>query len=314
MYLLSKTPTAYEVANKVMEPGPLSEANPTGTWKDFLTIAKLGIVMSNLITTFAGFFLALKYNNHLFSDKIGALVLCILGAALVIAGGCCLNNYIDRDIDQLMERTIERPTVTGRISANQVLWVGISLSAIGTVMLAMTTLTAAVMGLIGLFVYVVVYTMWLKRTHSINTVVGGISGAVPPLIGWAAVDANLHWVTWILFLIMFLWQPPHFLALAMKRCEDYRKAGIPMLPVVSGFALTKRQMIWYVAALLPVSLYLFEFGIVYLILAAVLGTGWLILALSGLKTKDDMKWARMMFVYSLNYMTIMFVAMILVNI
>jgi heme o synthase len=312
--VLSKTPTAYEAANKVMEPGPLSEANPTGTWKDFLTIAKLGIVMSNLITTFAGFFLALKYNGYLFTGNILTLVLCILGAALVIAGGCCLNNYIDRDIDQLMERTIERPTVTGRISASQVLWVGIILSAIGTVMLAMTTPTAAVIGLIGLFVYVFVYTLWLKRTHSINTVVGGISGAVPPLIGWAAVDANLHWVAWILFLIMFLWQPPHFLALAMKRCEDYRKAGIPMLPVVSGFGITKRQMIWYVAALLPVSLYLFDFGMLYLTLAAVLGTGWLILALSGLKTKDDMKWARMMFVYSLNYMTIMFVAMILVNI
>ncbi|WP_310257405.1 heme o synthase [Fictibacillus barbaricus] len=297
-----------------MEPGPLSESNPSGTWKDFLTIAKLGIVFSNLITTFAGFFLAIKYNDAVFSDNIMTLILCILGAALVIAGGCCLNNYIDRDIDQHMERTIKRPTVTGRIPASQVLWVGIIVSALGTVLLAMTTLTAAVMGLIGLFVYVVVYTMWLKRTHSINTVVGGISGAVPPLIGWASIDANLHWVAWILFLIMFLWQPPHFLALAMKRCEDYRNAGIPMLPVVSGFGITKRQMIWYVAALIPVSLYLFDFGKIYLILASVLGIGWLVLALSGLKTKDDMKWARMMFIYSLNYLTIMFVAMILVNI
>jgi heme o synthase len=311
---VSKTQTAYEAANKVMEPGPLSEAYPSGTWKDFLTIAKLGIVMSNLITVFAGFFLAVKYNGLLFSDHVIPLILSVLGAALVIAGGCCLNNYIDRDIDQLMERTIERPTVTGRISANQVLWVGVILSATGTVLLAMTTLTAAVLGLIGLFVYVIVYTLWLKRTHSINTVVGGISGAVPPLIGWAAIDANLHWIAWILFLIMFLWQPPHFLALAMKRCEDYRNAGIPMLPVVSGFEITKRQMIWYVAALLPVSLYLFDFGFVFLILSAVLGTGWLILALSGLKTKDDMKWASMMFVYSLNYLTIMFVAMVLVNI
>ncbi|MDR7072110.1 protoheme IX farnesyltransferase [Fictibacillus barbaricus] len=306
--------TAFEAANKVMEPGPLSESNPSGTWKDFLTIAKLGIVFSNLITTFAGFFLAIKYNDAVFSDNIMTLILCILGAALVIAGGCCLNNYIDRDIDQHMERTIKRPTVTGRIPASQVLWVGIIVSALGTVLLAMTTLTAAVMGLIGLFVYVVVYTMWLKRTHSINTVVGGISGAVPPLIGWASIDANLHWVAWILFLIMFLWQPPHFLALAMKRCEDYRNAGIPMLPVVSGFGITKRQMIWYVAALIPVSLYLFDFGKIYLILASVLGIGWLVLALSGLKTKDDMKWARMMFIYSLNYLTIMFVAMILVNI
>ncbi|MFC0189031.1 heme o synthase [Fictibacillus aquaticus] len=311
---MGKTETAFEAANKVMEPGPLSEANPTGTWKDFLTIAKLGIVMSNLITTFAGFFLAVKYTNLNFTDEIGTMVLCLLGAALVIAGGCCLNNYIDRDIDQLMDRTLERPTVTGRIDANQVLWVGIVVSAVGTLLLALTTLTAAVLGLIGLFVYVVVYTMWLKRTHSINTVVGGISGAMPPLIGWAAIDANLHPIAWFLFLIMFLWQPPHFLALAMKRCEEYRKAGIPMLPVVSGFEMTKRQMIWYTAALLPVSLYLYDFGTVYIILSALLGTGWLVLAISGLRAKDDIKWARMMFVYSLNYLTIMFVAMILVNI
>lgn len=311
---MSKTnTTTYEASSRVMEPGPLSEANPTGTWKDFLTLAKMGIVMSNLITTFAGFWIALKVTESSLIANIPTALLTLLGSALVIAGGCSLNNYIDRDIDHLMERTHERPTVTGKIDANQVLWVGIILSAIGTLLLMFASLMAALLGVIGLFVYVIVYTMWLKRTHSINTVVGGISGAIPPLIGWAAVDPNLHMTAWHLFLIMFLWQPPHFLALAMKRCEEYRKAGIPMLPVVSGFKMTKRQMVVYVAALLPVSLYLYHFGMVYLIVAAVLGLGWLALGISGFFMKDDIKWARMMFVYSLNYLTIMFVVMIIVN-
>ncbi|MCQ6265655.1 heme o synthase [Fictibacillus sp. WQ 8-8] len=311
---MSKTQTTFDDADKVIKADSLPEANPTGTWKDFLAIAKMGIVISNLITVFAGIFLAIKFNSLLFMDELNVLALAVVGSAFVIAGGCCLNNYIDRDIDGLMDRTMDRPTVTGKIEAHQALWMGIILSAIGVILLAMTTLTAAVFGLIGLFVYVVVYTMWLKRTHSINTVVGGISGAMPPLIGWAAVDANLDIKAWILFLILFLWQPPHFLALAMKRCEEYRNAGIPMLPVVSGFKMTKRQMIWYVAALIPVSLYLYPFGKVFTILATVLGFGWLALGLSGIRTSDDIKWARQMFVYSLNYLTILFVAMILVNI
>lgn len=129
---MSKTnTTTYEASSRVMEPGPLSEANPTGTWKDFLTLAKMGIVMSNLITTFAGFWIALKVTDASLYAHIPTAILTLLGAALVIAGGCSLNNYIDRDIDHLMERTHERPTVTGKIDANQVLWVGIILSAIG---------------------------------------------------------------------------------------------------------------------------------------------------------------------------------------
>jgi heme o synthase len=313
---MAQSKTSYELANKVMEPGPLSEASPTGTWKDFLTIAKLGIVFSNLITTFTGVWLAIHFTEAAtLSNSLLDIVLALLGSALVIAGGCSLNNYIDRDIDHRMERTSKRPTVTGRIPIKQVLWVGLITSGIGTIMLAFTSLLAAVFGLIGLFVYVIVYTLWLKRTHHINTIAGSISGAMPPLIGWAAIDPGLHPYALGLFLIMFIWQPPHFLALAMKRCEEYRAAGIPMLPVVAGFALTKRQMVWWVAALIPVSLLLYKLGIVYTIAAIVLGVGWLVLGLYGLfYIKDDLKWARLMFVYSLNYMTILFVLMVLVTI
>ncbi|TLS37973.1 protoheme IX farnesyltransferase [Pseudalkalibacillus caeni] len=297
-----------------MEPGPLSEANPTGTWKDFLTLTKVGIVLNNLITTFTGIWIASVVTDFNLFANLHVLILAILGTAFVVAGGTSLNNFIDRDIDQLMARTNTRPSVTGKIPANQVLWVGLSLSALGTVLLYITEPMAALLGLLGLIIYVVLYTMWTKRTTSLNTVIGSFSGAMPPMIGWAAVDPNLHPIAWGMFLIMFLWQPPHFLALAMKRVDDYRDAGIPMLPVVAGFEMTKRQMVIYIAALIPVSLLLYSFGTVYIIAASVLGAGWLAIGIAGFFMKDDLKWARIMFVYSLNYLTILFILMIAVNV
>ena len=306
---MSKPLSSYE-STQVIETTPLTEKK-TGTFKDFLEICKTGIVYSNLITVFTGMWLALHLTDQMFFDNILKIILVLAGSALVIAGGCCLNNFVDRDIDQLMERTRERPSATGTLHPNQVLWAGIIMSALGTILLFMGSRVSAVFGLIGLFVYVVVYTLWLKRTHSINTVIGGISGAVPPIIGWAAIDPSLSsMVPWLLFLFMFLWQPPHFLALALKRVEEYRRAGIPMLPVVAGFNVTKRQMIIYVAILLPASLMLYELGIIYVVAAAILGIGWLILSLAGIYTKDLLKWSRLMFIYSLNYMTLLFIIMI----
>src|SRR5690606_20471406 len=154
--------------------------------------------------------------------------------AFTIAGGCVLNNYVDRDIDHVMERTQTRPTVTGTIPLKIVLVLGLVFSLIGISLLYIASLPAALAGFVGLFTYVVLYTMWTKRKYTLNTVVGSISGAAPPLIGWAAIDPALHPMAWILFVLMFLWQPPHFLALAMRKCEEYRNAGVPMLPVVHG--------------------------------------------------------------------------------
>jgi len=178
----------------------------------------------------------------------------------------------------------------------------------------MTTVTAAIVGLIGVYTYVFLYTMWSKRNNTLNTVIGSISGAVPPVIGWTAVDTNFHVVPLILFLLMFLWQPPHFLALAMRRCEEYRAAGIPMLPVVHGFEITKRQIVVWVACLLPLPFYLYSLGVVFLIIATLLNIGWLTLGIAGFKMKDDLKWAKWMFIYSLNYLTILYVAMVIVTI
>ena len=286
----------------------------TSVLKDVLAVVKIGIVNSNLITTFTGLWLALHFTGKGFLSNLHIVFFALIGSALVIAGSCALNNFIDRDIDHLMERTKNRPTVSGSMEPKRVLWFGVFLIAIGTLSLLMTTVTAAVIGLIGVVTYVFLYTMWSKRSNTFNTVIGSISGAVPPVIGWTAVDDSFHIVPVILFLLMFLWQPPHFLALAMKRCEEYRAAGIPMLPVVHGFAMTKRQIIIWIVALLPLPFYLFSLGVPFLVIATLLNVGWLALGLAGFKMKDDMKWAKWMFIYSLNYLTILFVTMVIVTI
>ncbi len=282
----------------------------TTAWKDFLSLIKIGIVNSNLITTFTGMWLALHISGLSFLGNLNTVLLTLIGSSLIIAGSCAVNNYYDRDIDHLMERTKVRPTVTGKIQPNQALWSGILLVALGLIMLLMTTVMAAVIGFIGVFTYVVLYTMWTKRRYTINTVVGSVSGAVPPLIGWTAVEGHIGVVAWVLFMILFIWQIPHFLALAIKKTEDYRAANIPMLPVVHGFEVTKRQIIVWVACLLPLPFFLGSLGLPIVILGTLLNVGWLVLGLMGFRMKNIMKWATLMFVYSLNYMTIYFVAMV----
>jgi heme o synthase len=285
----------------------------TSALKDFLALIKIGIVNSNAITTFTGLWLALHLSGTGFLENLDIVLLTLIGSSLIIAGSCSLNNYIDRDIDPLMERTKGRPTVTGKVQPKKVITLGLLLVGLGSIMLFMTTITAGVIGLIGVFSYVVLYTMWSKRLHVSNTIVGSVSGAVPPLIGWAAVDANLDIIAWVLFLIMFFWQPPHFYALAMRRAEEYRAAGIPMLPVVKGFKRTKKSIMLWIIALLPLPFFLPELGTTFLILALALNLGWLILGIYARKFNDDIKWAKLMFVYSLQYMTILFVAMVIVT-
>jgi protoheme IX farnesyltransferase len=302
-----------EATSQLREQPTVDEMPQTSWLKDIFALTKIGIVNSNALTTFTGFWLAMYFNGFSFVDNLDKMVFTMLGSSLIIAGSCSLNNYIDRDIDHLMERTKNRPTVTGKVKGNFVLLLGIFLLLIGFALLLLTTPMAAFIGFIGAFTYVVLYSLWTKRAYTLNTVVGSISGAVPPLIGWAAIDPELHFIAWMMFLIIFIWQIPHFLALAMKRVEEYRKAGIPMLPVVHGFEMTKRQIIIWVACLLPLPFYLHSLGTVFVVLATALNIGWLVLGLAGFRTKDDIKWSVRMFVYSLNYLTIMFVAMIVVT-
>lgn len=283
----------------------------TSFLKDFLSLIKIGIVNSNLVTTFAGIWLAFQLNNINFLKELDLLFYTLFGTALIIAGSAAMNNYYDRDIDPVMKSKQGRPTVTGRFSPTAVLITSFTLLVVGEILLFMASTSAGVWGLAGIISYVVLYTMWSKRKHVSNTIVGSISGAIPPLIGWAAVEPGLSFGALALFLIMFAWQPPHFYALAMKRTEEYRAAGIPMLPVVKGFERTKRSMLLWVLFLFPLPFLLMELGIIFIVLATALNIGWLVLSIKGFRAKDDLKWASGMFVYSLNYMTILFVSMII---
>jgi heme o synthase len=282
--------------------------------KDFLALIKIGIVNSNLVTTFTGLWLAFQFSGRNFLFELDLLFFTIVGTALIIAGSAAMNNYIDRDIDPIMSRTKSRPTVTGRFKPSSVLILSISFMVIGEVLLFSTTTAAGLWGIAGILSYVVLYSMWSKRRHVGNTIVGSISGAIPPLIGWAAVEPSLGAGALALFLIMFAWQPPHFYALAMRRTEEYRAAGIPMLPVVKGFERTKKSIIAWILLLFPLPFLLSGLGIWFIILATLLNAGWLYFGIRGFKTEDDLKWATKMFIYSLNYMTILFVSMIIFSI
>lgn len=271
------------------------------TWSDYLHLTKPGITISNLMTTFTGLWLASGG-----SPDLKLTIFTLLGAAFFIASGATLNNFYDRELDLKMKRTKNRAIASGRIHPRNALAFGIALLVAGLVVLAVfANPLAAVWGLIGHIFYVLIYTP-LKRVTTLNTVIGGISGAAPPVIGWVAVTNSMDFGAWLLFLVLFLWQPPHFLALAMLKVEDYRAGGIPMLPVVKGFYETKRQMFFWGAALLPASLLLFlhsEVGYLYLGVTLVLGLIYLVLLFQGFRVQDDLAWARKLFGYSLIYLT-----------
>ncbi|WP_110929297.1 heme o synthase [Bacillus massiliglaciei] len=289
----------------------LQSIGETTALNDFMALIKVGIVNSNIITAFTGLWLALHFSGASFLGNLDLVFFVVAGSAFIIAGSCSFNNFYDRDIDQLMERTKKRPTVTGKIKPAGVLTISFLFIGCGLALLAAANIMTAVLGFLGVFTYIYLYTVVSKRRFVSNTIIGSLSGAVPPLIGWAAVEPHLDIMAWTLFGIMFLWQPPHFYALAMKRAEEYRAADIPMLPVVKGFKRTKNSIVMWVVFLMGVPFFLGPLGWPVVILSSVLGAGWLILGLIGFKMQDDIKWARLMFVYSLNYMTILFVAMVI---
>ncbi|WP_277585769.1 heme o synthase [Psychrobacillus antarcticus] len=282
--------------------------------QDFLSLIKIGIVNSNLFTTFTGMWLAFQFTDRNFLRELDTIFYTLIGAGMIIAGSAAMNNFIDRDIDPVMKSKKQRPTVTGRFSPSSVLITSFSLMIVGEILLFSASTSAGVWGLAGIVSYVVLYSMWSKRKHVSNTIVGSISGAIPPVIGWAAVEPSLGFGALALFLIMFAWQPPHFYALAMKRTEEYRAANIPMLPVVKGFKRTKVSILVWILLLFPLPFLLMELGVIFVLLATALNLGWLYFSIKGFRAKDDIKWATGMFIYSLNYMTILFVAIIIFSI
>jgi len=266
--------------------------------KDYFLLTKPGIIFGNAITVLAGFFLAQRG-----SVDLVLLVATLIGVSLVMASGCVFNNVIDRDIDAVMERTRNRALARGSISPRGALVYGGLLGTLGLSLLYVYTnfLTASV-ALLGLFVYVVIYTLLFKRHSGYGTFTGSIAGAIPPVLGYLAVSNTVDAGAVILFVILALWQMPHSFAIALYRIEDYTKAGVQVLPVKRGVLVTKVHTIVYVALFIIASLMLPVFGYVgqmYFVVMLVVGLAWFLIATRGFGSKNDKLWARSMFVFSI---------------
>jgi protoheme IX farnesyltransferase len=242
------------------------------------------------------------------------VVVTLLGGSLAAGGANAANMYVDRDIDAKMQRTQGRPLVTGAIAPGHALVFAAALEVVAFVVLAAgANLLAAVLALAATAFYVGVYTIWLKRTSTHNIVIGGAAGAVPVLVGWAAVTGSLDWSAFLLFVAMFLWTPPHFWALAIRYADDYRAADVPMLPVVAPLRVAAEQMVAYTAALVATTLVLIPvagLGWIYGVAALVLGA--LFLAGTIALVKQPTAAASMrVFTFSITYVTLLFGALTL---
>lgn len=288
----------------------MNKSKIKGLLSDIKSLTKMVVLIINVFPVFTGFWLATYFSGTSITANLDIFALTIIGSTLVIAGALMFNNWFEVDLDVEMMRTKERPTVTGNIPLSVVLGLSLGTTVLGFILLLFTTVEATLYAFVGWFVYVILYTLWTKRRYTLNTVVGSLSGAVTPLIGWAAIDSTLHIVPVIMFLLLFIWQIPHTFAIAIRRYDEYKAAGIPMLPVAQGFKMTKRQTVIYMACLLPLPLYLTTLGIPFVIMASVLNIAWLGAGISGFFMKDDVKWAKMIFKSSIYYLMIFFMLMI----
>jgi protoheme IX farnesyltransferase len=278
-----------------------------GVIRAYVSLTKPRIVELLLVTTVPAMFLAAHGVPSLW------LVLVVLvGGALAAGAANALNCYLDRDIDQLMRRTSKRPLPAHTVSPRSALVFGLSLAAVSTVlMITFTNLLATLLTVGAIAYYDLVYTMWLKRTTPANTVWGGACGAAPVLIGWAAVTGSLAWPAWVLFAVVFLWQPPHFYALAIKFKDDYARAGIPMLPVVASMRRVGFETVLYSWLTVAASVALWPMGMTPLYGAAALVVGALLLAeahkLNGRARRGEPVKPMRLFHWSTTYLTLLFV-------
>lgn len=292
----------------------LSQDTGQVTFKELQQIIKMGLVQGNLIPAFAGTWLAVVMTNHSFLSSIPQILLMIIGSTLIMGGACALNNYYDQDIDQIMPSKQNRPTVNDRISDKHLLILSFGMMLIGEGCLFLLNIPSGVLGLFGIIGYVSYYSIWSKRHTTWNTVVGSFPGAVPPLIGWVAIDGSISVAAIALFLVVFCWQPIHFYALAIKRSDEYSLANIPMLPSVKGFNRTRVSMFIWLVLLLPLPFMLSSLGTTFIVLATLLNLGWMALAFTSFKKNTDQnKWATKMFIYSLNYLVVFFVLAVVVS-
>ncbi|AJI95304.1 protoheme IX farnesyltransferase [Yersinia ruckeri] len=276
--------------------------------KQYLQVTKPGIIFGNLISVVGGFLLASK------GDIDYPLFLAtLIGVSLVVASGCVFNNYIDRDIDRIMERTKNRVLVKGLIEPKISLIYASVLGIAGMLLLYVAANALAMMlAVIGFIIYVGVYSLYMKRKSVYGTLIGSLSGAAPPVIGYCAVTGQFDTGALILLLIFSIWQMPHSYAIAIFRFKDYQAANIPVLPVIKGISVTKNHITLYILAFMVATLMLTLSGYAgykYLVVAAAVSVWWLGMALRGYKATNDSVWARKLFIFSIIAITSLSVMM-----
>ncbi len=281
----------------------------SNTLRSYLELTKLRIVLLLLFTTVTAMVVAA---NGI--PQLTILVPTLIGGSLSAAGASVINQYLDRDLDIKMSRTARRPIPSGRIKPINALLFGLGLVAWSTLILwIFVNPLTSVLALGGAIYYVVIYTMLLKRNTVLNILIGGGAGAMPVLVGWAAVTGTLSFEPLLLFAIIFYWTPPHSWALALLVNSDYTKANVPMMPVARGEDVTRTQILWYSVQLLIISLLpvLFSmFGAIYLLAAGLLGIGLIYQSVRLIQKKDGAT-ARKVYKYSTMYLAYLFMVMIL---
>ena len=279
------------------------------SWKNYYTLCKPNVVAEMLFTAVVGMLLAVPG-----MPPIGPFIYGTIGIALAASSAAAVNHFIDRKADAQMARTEKRPLPTGELSTTNVITFAfvLGLSSMLILVLLVNTLTA-ILTFLSLFGYAIIYTLYLKRATPQNIVIGGIFGATPPLLGWCAMTGEIHPYSLLLALIIYVWTPPHFWALAIARREEYAKVNIPMLPVTHGPEFTRLQILLYTILLIIVTLlpYLTGMsGLIYLVSAVLLGLGFIYYAVLMMRKKDN-KTAMKTFVYSIVYITLLFAALLI---
>jgi protoheme IX farnesyltransferase len=284
------------------------EDNLGGSVKDYLMLMKPRVMSLVVFTAISGMLLA-PGNIHPLIAFVS--ILCItIGAGSAAA----INMWYDRDIDAIMKRTQKRPIVTGAVKADEALAFGIITGTMAVIMMAVSVniISAALLAFTILY-YIYIYTIWLKRTSVQNVVIGGVSGALPPIIGWASVTGNISWQAFSLFAIIFIWTPPHSWALALYRSDDYKNCNVPMMPVIKGVLYTKKQIMFYSILMFFISLWPYFLNIsshLYLITAIISGLIFLYYAVNLFADTEQNHVAKKLFWYSIFYLFIIFFSLI----
>ncbi|MBD2100114.1 heme o synthase [Leptolyngbya sp. FACHB-261] len=278
------------------------------TVKCYYQLTKPRIIVLLIVTTAGAMWLAGRGQV----DPV-LFVVTLLGGWLAASSANTINCILDQDIDYIMERTRSRPIPSGRVQPRQAFVFALVLASLSfTLLTVFANLLSALLAMSGILTYVFVYTLWLKRSTPNNIVIGGAAGAIPPLVGWAAVTGELSWAAWVLFGIILLWTPPHFWALALMIRKDYEKVGIPMLPVLVGEQPTANQILGYTLVMVPFTLLLCPLGaagLFYGVAATLLGGVFVVKAVKLFRNAQEQQAARELFKFSIFYCMLLFAAM-----